>query len=130
MKCLLVTTAIAAALIGQANAQTKFTPTPEQAEDMMAVMQMAEHVKKLPTQQRDEWERSAAGALLYDDHCEKLPQRVRVAMTGVMAGDSEKFMAHQKGLDYWRQTTGNSEFCTTLKPAIEKLKQDFASRGI
>jgi hypothetical protein len=117
------------AIVGHANAESpKFTP--EQVEDMTAISAMAEHVKKLPTQQRDSWEKTAAIALLFDEHCEKLPQKMGVAMTGIMAGDPETFLSHKNKIDHLREFSGTSEFCSKLKPGIEKLKQEFGSRGI
>jgi hypothetical protein len=48
MKRLLITTAVALALVGQAGAQTTPKMSPEAAENMTAILAMAEHVKKLP----------------------------------------------------------------------------------
>jgi hypothetical protein len=125
-KLLLTAVAALALTINVASAQTmpKLSPeATENVENMPAILAMAEYVKQQPTQQRDKWMESAAAALAYNQHCERLPLKVRIAMLGITFSDAANYTAHSKKIDALRELT--ADFCVKFKPAIESLNRTF-----
>lgn len=134
MKTLLIATALAL-VVGQARAQTlprgaMDAEGAENMEHMDVIMAMADHVKQMPTQQRDQFVRAATGAMVYHKHCEKLPSKVRFAMLGTIMADPQLMVKEDKGINWMRESMGDAEFCQKFRPAIEQVKRDFSTVGL